>query len=336
MPGEDIQSWSTTAAANANADTAINWAEGQPRASVNNSARSQMAAHAKQRNLLNGSITTTGSANAQAFTSGVGYTAVPTGLTVRLKIGATNTGATTLNMDGIGAVAIKDQAGQDIGANVLMLGRYVDLIYNGTNWIILSASVAAAPFDALAYNGMQVNGSMEVSQELGTGGITTPGYVCDGWYVSKNGTMVFGALHFKQVLFPGLNWFLNVGITTAQPALGTTDSVYITQNIEGWRVARLAWGTPNAQPITIGFWTCHTRGGLYSGSIRSSDAARSYAFTYTASAGTVEYHTVTIPGDTSGTWNTDNTIGMTVFFAMAGGWQLHRSAGADQRRGRNL
>src|SRR6187431_2469163 len=113
MPGEDLQSWSVTAANNSNSDTSINWAEGQPRASVNNSARSMMAAHAKNRNLQNGSIVTGGTADAQTFFSGVGYTVIPTGLRVLLKIGPTltNNGPATLEMDGLGAVAIKDQHG---------------------------------------------------------------------------------------------------------------------------------------------------------------------------------------------------------------------------------
>src|SRR5262245_8588813 len=107
-PGEDLQAWSTTAASNGAADPLINWAEGQTRASVNNSARSQMAAHAKARDLRNGSIVTTGAPNAQAFVSGIGYTSYPTGLIVKLKIGSglTNTGSATLNMDGIGAQLI--------------------------------------------------------------------------------------------------------------------------------------------------------------------------------------------------------------------------------------
>jgi len=198
-PGEDVQAWSKTAASNANADPLINWAEGQPRASVNNSSRSELAAHAKKRDLENGSITTGGSANAQTFTSGVGYTTpIPTGLRVLLKIGFTNTAATTLNMDSIGAVAIKDQSGADIGGNALLLGRYVEFIYNGTNWILLSSSGAsAAPFDALAYNGMQINGSMDVSQENGTTIISVAGtgkYIVDGWnLVSIGGQTASGA-----------------------------------------------------------------------------------------------------------------------------------------------
>lgn len=143
MPGENIQDWSTTAANNGTADSSINWAEGMARSAVNNSARSMMAAVAKDRNLKNGSITTGGTANAQTFTSGVTYTSVPTGLRATLKIGAslTNTGAVTLNMDGIGAVTIKDKAGADLAGGNLRAGQYAEFLYNGTNWIFLGVPV---------------------------------------------------------------------------------------------------------------------------------------------------------------------------------------------------
>lgn len=140
-PGENIYSWSTTALDNGTADSAIAWPEGQTRASVNNSARGMMAALAKDRNLQNGTIVTTGTANAQAFASGalVPYTTVPTGMRVLLKIGAalTNTAAVTLNMDGIGAVAIKTKKGFDLSSGELYAGTYVEFVYNGTNWILL-------------------------------------------------------------------------------------------------------------------------------------------------------------------------------------------------------
>src|SRR5262245_29407097 len=139
MAGEDYQSWSVTAASNGDIDSLINWKEGQTRASVNNSSRSELAAHAKNRNLLNGSIVTTGSANAQAFLSGVTYTAVPNNMVVKLKVGAglTNTGPTTLNMDGNGAVAVKTADGLDVLGGEFVANCYVDLVYNGTNWIWL-------------------------------------------------------------------------------------------------------------------------------------------------------------------------------------------------------
>lgn len=138
-PGEDIQSWSTTAINNGSADPLINWVEGQTRASVNNSSRSELAAHAKNRNLLSGSIVTTGSANAQAFLSGVSYTAIPTGLMVKLLVGAglTNTSAMTLNMDGLGANLVVTSNGVTLLGGEFVAGDYVDLLYNGSNWVFL-------------------------------------------------------------------------------------------------------------------------------------------------------------------------------------------------------
>src|SRR5262245_50177769 len=138
-PGEDIQSWSTTAANNGNADPLIVWSEGQTRASVNNSSRSEMAAIAKHRNLNNGSIVTTGTANAQAFLSGLTYTSIPTGLRATLKVGSglTNDATMTLNMDGIGAVTVKTANGDNLGGGEFVANTYVDLLYNGTNWIFL-------------------------------------------------------------------------------------------------------------------------------------------------------------------------------------------------------
>jgi hypothetical protein len=135
MPGENVPDWSTTAASNSSADSSINWAEGQARSTVNDSARSMMAAIAKKRNLENFSITTGGSANAQTFTSGVSYTSTPTGLRANLTLGATNTSSATLNMDGIGAVTIKDLAGNNLVGGELVSGRYAEFFYNGTNWI---------------------------------------------------------------------------------------------------------------------------------------------------------------------------------------------------------
>ena len=69
---EDITSWNTTATYNDHADAAINWAEHQPRNTVNDSARSVMAAIAKNRDMQNGSIVTGGTANAQTVTTPVG------------------------------------------------------------------------------------------------------------------------------------------------------------------------------------------------------------------------------------------------------------------------
>jgi hypothetical protein len=178
-------------------------------------------------------------------------------------------------------------------------------------------NVYAAPFDALAYSGMQVNGSFDASQEKGFAATLASGYICDGWYMSAGGTVGPNAAVIGGASF-GIQNCLGVGINTA--STNSADSVEFQNRIEGFRVARLAWGTPNAQPITIGFWTAHHRTGTYSCSVRNINGTRSYCTTYTQNASDIyEYKTVTIPGDTAGTWKWDNNIGILLDFAMAGG-----------------
>ncbi len=104
-------------------------------------------------------------------------------------------------------------------------------------------------------------------------------------------------------------------VTTADSSLGTTNQYYVSQIIEGLNVADLAWGSASAQTITLSFWVRSSVAGTYGGSIRNSATDRSYAFTYTInSANTFEYKTVTIAGDTSGTWLTTNGVGMHVIW----------------------
>ena len=175
-PGEDIQAWSVTAGNNGTSDPLINWAEGQARASVNNSSRSEMAAHAKNRNLINGSIVTTGTANAQQFLSGLTYTTIPTNLVVQLKIGSglTNTASTTLNMDGLGDTIIKTADGLDIKGGELVGDGYASLLYNGTNWIFLYGR-------EFFWNAINGGGGIIVGKQIFTASGTytpTPGMAC--------------------------------------------------------------------------------------------------------------------------------------------------------------
>ena len=181
-------------------------------------------------------------------------------------------------------------------------------------------NIYAAPLDALAYSGMQINGSMDVSQERGVGNPTTSGHVLDTWRISYGGTMVLAAQQAGITGIPGLSNMLQVTVTTAQPSLGAADKAQVYCYIEGYRTARLAWGTASAQPITIGFWTAHNRPGIYSVTIKPTGSTRSYSTTYTQNAvSTWQYNVITISGDVTGTWNATNLVGMYVMFALASG-----------------
>ncbi len=154
-PGEDYQRWSTVADNNGDIDPLIDWKEGQARRTVNNSSRSLMAAHAKNRTLLNGSIVTTGLPNAQAFLSGVNYATIPTGLIVKLKVGAglDNDGVVTLSMDGVDPIVVKKPDLTDTTGGEFKSDRFVDLIYNGTNWIYLYSAGNFAPTEDPVFDG---------------------------------------------------------------------------------------------------------------------------------------------------------------------------------------
>jgi hypothetical protein len=69
--------------------------------------------------------------------------------------------------------------------------------------------------------------------------------------------------------------------------------------------------------------------GTFGGSLRNSADNRSYPFTYAiSSANTWEYKTVTIAGDTSGTWLTSNNVGVKVTFGLGVGSTNSGAAGS--------
>jgi hypothetical protein len=193
-------------------------------------------------------------------------------------------------------------------------------------------NIYAAPFDAMAYGGLQINGGMEVSQENGAATVAvsaTSKYVVDGWTVSSIGTQVLSAQQNAALCPAGFIASLSIGVTTANAAPAAGHYCTFIHKIEGYRVARLAWGTANAQPITLSFWVYANRPGNYSGAIQNGAGNRSYPFSFTVNAAsTWEYKSVTIPGDTTGTWPKDNNAAMAIGFAMMVGTTFAGPAGA--------
>jgi hypothetical protein len=103
--------------------------------------------------------------------------------------------------------------------------------------------------------------------------------------------------------------------------MAATSYACLIQQIEGYRVSRLAWGNATLkQPITIGFWTNHARPGVYSVAARNATSDRFYGTTYThAVANVPQFNTVTIPGCPDGAWDSTNGLGLSVIFGMACG-----------------
>jgi hypothetical protein len=111
--------------------------------------------------------------------------------------------------------------------------------------------------------------------------------------------------------------------------LTASDYFAVGQSIEGFNIADLGWGAAGASSITISFWVRSSLTGNFGGSLRNSSYNRSYPFSYTIlSANTFEYKTVTVAGDTTGTWSSDNSSGIEVLFGLGVGSTYSGTAGA--------
>ena len=122
---------------------------------------------------------------------------------------------------------------------------------------------------------------------------------------------------------------LKATVTTADASIGSTQRYQIQQRIEGTNISDLGWGTANAKTVTLSFWVRSSLTGTFGGSLFNNAGDRSYPFTYSISAAdTWEYKTVTIAGDTSGTWLTTTGIGIGVNFSLGAGSSVLGTAGA--------
>ena len=142
--------WSTTANDNDDADSTINWAEGQAPSSVNNSSRAMMAASAKYRIDQAGTLTTGGTSTAYTITSNQVFDSLAnmSGQSIRIKMHAANGASPTLNVDGLGAKAIVTVTGTAVGTGALLINTIYGLVYSNSSseWILLGGSSPLAGF----------------------------------------------------------------------------------------------------------------------------------------------------------------------------------------------
>jgi hypothetical protein len=123
--------------------------------------------------------------------------------------------------------------------------------------------------------------------------------------------------------------FINSQSITSSSAysITSTDKFWIYQPIEGLNIADLAWGTASASTVTLSFWVRSSLTGTFGGSLQNSAQNRSYPFSYTINAAnTFEQKSITITGDTSGTWLTTNGTGIYLNIGLGVGSTLSGTA----------
>ena len=135
----EVKSWSATAASN-NSASPDGFPEAMAPSGVNDSAREVMAAVARYRADTDGVASSSGSANAYVLASATTYAAYAQGDRFAFKANFANTGAATLNVDAVGAKDIKRTDGSALVAGDIPSGAVVDVVYDGTNFQLVSAS----------------------------------------------------------------------------------------------------------------------------------------------------------------------------------------------------
>ena len=207
----------------------------------------------------------------------------------------------------------------------------MSVIINGTDGVTFNDSslqgAAASPF---GLKNRIINGDMVIDQR-NAGASVTPSnnqYITDRWKINFSGNFTCQQNAGSVTPPVGFTNYLGATSTGTNTPTGTTTYSFV-QSIEGYNVADLGFGTANAKTVTLSFWVRSSATGTFGGAIQANAQNRSYPFSYTInSANTWEFKTITIAGDTTGTWLTTNGIGLNVVLCMGGGASYQGTAGA--------
>ena len=209
------------------------------------------------------------------------------------------------------------------------------MAYGTVNADVIGTSVAGSNLgagDASLMKNRIINGAMVIDQRNAGASFTqtttttytldrfaAQGTVASKYTVQQNAGSVTLPVGFTKYL----------GVTSSSAySIGSGDAFTIQQSIEGFNIADLAWGTANAKTVTLSFQVYSSLTGTFGGSIRNGSLNRSYPFTYSIPvANTWTTISVTIAGDTTGTWATDNSTGINLVFGLGVGSTYSGTAG---------
>lgn len=200
------------------------------------------------------------------------------------------------------------------------------------------SKIGTSSIDGLGYGfkNRLINGNMVLDQRNSGASVTQNNsgsqYSLDRWLIYGNVSSKFTVQQNAGSVTPPAGFTNYLGVTSsAATSVGSSDVYVVIQRIEGFNLLDLGWGTANAQTVTLSFWVRSSLTGTFGGAFENAAGNRSYAFTYTISvANTWEYKSVTVPGDTSGTWLTNNSIGLNLVFGLGVGSSLSGTAGSWQ------
>jgi Collagen triple helix repeat (20 copies) len=200
------------------------------------------------------------------------------------------------------------ESGSNAGSNFQIArfndaGTFIDdpLIIRRSDGLV-SVNALSAP-QAIGDNRI-INGDMRIDQRNNGASGTAQGYTVDRWVWSafQPSKMTWGR-NLNAIAGPaGFPYFLGFQSSSAYTPLAA-DYFQLNTGLEADAIGDFAWGTANAQPVTLSFWARSSLTGTFSGVVYNYVSTRTYVFTYSLpTANTWTKIALNIPGDTTGPW----------------------------------
>jgi hypothetical protein len=195
----------------------------------------------------------------------------------------------------------------------------------------LADLAGSADAGGLTGRSMLINGAFQVWQR-GTSAITVSGdddFTADRFKGWANGGGTFTVERSTDVPNNEFEYSAKLTNTATDSSVAAGDDYRWATDIEGYNVSPLAYGSSDAKTATLSFWVKSSLAGTYCGAFYSTTASRHYIYEYTiSSADTWEYKTITIDGDTTGSWNRTNGNGLRIYWGFGSGSDVQGTADA--------
>jgi hypothetical protein len=199
------------------------------------------------------------------------------------------------------------------------------------NRIVDASGGVMAPISSVFKNRI-INGAMVIDQRNAGASVTPVNgqYSVDRWQAVLSQASKYSVQQNAGAVTPPAGFTNYLGITSLSSyTVGSSELFNLVHSIEAFNFNDFAWGTASAKSATLSFWVRSSLTGTFGGALNNGSANRFYPFNYTISAAnTWEQKSITVVGDTSGTWAGTNGAGLQIRFGLGVGSTVSGTAGA--------